>query len=142
MAQIEDGSVAQIGTFNGNPLTMAAVEVTLMDVLDDDAYPMLDRAGQRMLDGCQEICDRYRLPAYTAGVASKGCVMFAEETIVDFRSYAAHFDDNLNYLGWLYHMVNGVYMTPDTDEQRTLSIMHKDQELDHFVAVFEDFARM
>lgn len=141
MAQIEDGSVAQIGTFNGNPLTMAAAEVTLMDVLDDDAYRVLDRAGQRMLDGCQEICDRYGLPAYTAGVASKGCVMFAEETIVDYRSYAAHFDDNLNYLGWLYHMVNGVYMTPGADEQWTLSIMHKDQELDHFVAVFEEFAK-
>ena len=141
MAQIDDGTVAQIGTFNGNPLTMAAAEAALIGVLDDAAYQRLDRAGTRMLDGCQEICDRYGLPAYAVGVASKGCVMFSEERVVDYRSYAEHFDNDLNYLGWLYHMVNGVYMTPGADEQWTLSVMHDDDELDHYVAVFEEFAK-
>ena len=141
MAQIEDGSVVQIGTFNGNPLTMAAAEVALTDVLDEDAYRRLDRAGRRMLEGCQEICERYGLPGYAVGVSSKGCVMFADEAIVDYRSYVAHFDDKLNYLGWLYHMVNGVYMTPGADEQWTLSVRHEDDELDHYVDVFEEFAK-
>jgi len=141
MAQIDDGTVAQIGTFNGNPLTMAAAEATLMNVLDDAAYDRLDRIGSRVLTGCQDVCDRFGLPAYAVGVASKGCVMFADEPVVDYRSYVAHFDDGLNYLGWLYHMVNGVYMTPGADEQWTLSVMHSDAEADHYVAVFEEFAR-
>jgi glutamate-1-semialdehyde 2,1-aminomutase len=141
MAQIDDGTVAQIGTFNGNPLTMAAAEAALIGVLDGDAYQRLDRAGRRVLDGCQDICDRYGLPAYAVGVASKGCVMFADEQVVDYRSYAEHFDDGLNYLGWLYHMVNGIYMTPGADEQWTLSVMHTDDEIDHYVAVFEEFAK-
>lgn len=141
MAQIEDGTVAQIGTFNGNPLTMAAAEAALTTVLDEDAYRRLDRAGQRVLDGCQEVCDRHGLPAYAVGVASKGCVMFADAPVVDYRSYAEHFDDGLSYLGWLYHMVNGVYMTPGADEQWTLSVMHSDAEADHYVAVFDEFAK-
>jgi glutamate-1-semialdehyde 2,1-aminomutase len=141
MAQIDDGSVAQLGTFNGNPLTMAAAEAALTEVLDGAAYRRLDEAGQRILDGCQDVCDRYGLPAYAVGVASKGCVMFADEKVVDYRSYADHFDDALNYLGWLYHMVNGVYMTPGADEQWTLSVVHSDDELDHYVAVFEEFAK-
>jgi glutamate-1-semialdehyde 2,1-aminomutase len=141
MAQINDGSVAQLGTFNGNPLTMAAAEAALTEVLDGAAYRRLDEAGQRILDGCQDVCDRYGLPAYAVGVASKGCVMFADEKVVDYRSYADHFDDALNYLGWLYHMVNGVYMTPGADEQWTLSVVHSDDELDHYVAVFEEFAK-
>ncbi len=141
MAQIDSGAVAQIGTFNGNPLTMAAAEATLTGVLDEDAYRRLDQLGQRVLDGCQDVCDRYDLPAYAVGVSSKGCVMFADERVVDYRSYAEHFDDDLNYLGWLYHMVNGVYMTPGADEQWTLSVMHGDDEIDHYVAVFEDFAK-
>jgi len=141
MAQINDGTVAQIGTFNGNPLTMAAAEATLTSVLDEVAYRRLESAGQRILDGCQDVCDRYELPAYAVGVASKGCVMFSEERVVDYRSYAEHFDDDLNYLGWLYHMVNGVYMTPGADEQWTLSVMHDDDEIDHYVAVFEEFAK-
>jgi len=141
MAQIDDGTVAQIGTFNGNPLSMAAAEAALFGVLDEAAYRRLDQAGQRVLDGCQAVCDRYGLPAYAVGVASKGCVMFAEERVVDYRSFAEHFDDDLNYLGWLYHMVNGVYMTPGADEQWTLSVVHGDDEIDHYVAVFEEFAK-
>ena len=141
MAQISDGTVAQIGTFNGNPLTMAAAEATLTQVLTESAYRRLDEVGQRILDGCQDVCDRYELPAYAVGVASKGCVMFAEERVVDYRSYAQHFNDQLNYLGWLYHMVNGVYMTPGADEQWTLSVAHSDAEIDHYVAVFEEFAK-
>ncbi len=141
MGQITDGTVTQIGTFNGNQLTMAAAEATLIKVLNDEAYVYLDRAGSRMLEGCQAVCDRYGLPAHAVGVSSKGCVMFATEPIVDYRSYVNHFDEKLNYLGWLYHMNNDVYMTPGADEQWTLSIMHGDDELDHYVAVFEEFAK-
>jgi glutamate-1-semialdehyde 2,1-aminomutase len=141
MGQITDGTVTQVGTFNGNPLTMAAAEATLTEVLDKEAYVRLDRAGDRMLDGCQAICDRYGLPAHAVGVSSKGCVMFSTEPIVDYRTYINHFNNELNYLGWLYHMVNGVYMTPGADEQWTLSIMHTDEELDHYVDVFEEFAK-
>jgi glutamate-1-semialdehyde 2,1-aminomutase len=141
MGQITDGTVTQVGTFNGNPLTMAAAEATLTEVLDKAAYVRLDRAGERMLDGCQAICDKYGLPAHAVGVSSKGCVMFSTEPIVDYRTYIDHFNNELNYLGWLYHMVNGVYMTPGADEQWTLSIMHIDEELDHYVNVFEEFAK-
>jgi len=141
MAQITDGTVPQLGTFNGNPLTMAAAEAALTEVLDEQAYRRLDEIGDRIVDGCQEVCDRYGLPAYAVGVASKGCVMFAEERVVDYRSYTQHFNEELNYLGWLYHMVNGVYMTPGADEQWTLSVSHSDAEIDHFVDVFEEFAK-
>jgi glutamate-1-semialdehyde 2,1-aminomutase len=141
MAQIAEGTVAQMGTFNGNPLSMAAAEATLTEVLDDAAYRRLDDIGRRIVDGCQDVCDRYGLPAYAIGVSSKGCVMFADEQVVDYRSYAEHFNESLNYLGWLYHMVNGVYMTPGADEQWTLSVMHSDEEIDHYVAVFEEFAK-
>ena len=42
---VADGKVHQYGTFNGNPLVMAAAEATLTEVLTDDAYAKLE--GQR-----------------------------------------------------------------------------------------------
>ena len=141
MGQISSGKVTQIGTFNGNPLTMAAAEATLTKVLDEKAYQRLEEAGNRILAGCQDVCDRYGLPAYAVGMSSKGCVMFSTERVVDYRSYIDGFDEDLNYLGWLYHMTNGVYMTPGADEQWTISVAHSDEELDHYVAIFEEFAR-
>lgn len=141
MALITDHRVKQLGTFNGNPLSMAAAEACLTKVMDAAAYARLDQAGDRIARGCQEVCDRFGLPAYAAWVAGKGCVMFSEEPVVDYRSYVEHFRDDLNYLAWLYHMTNGVYMTPGADEQWTLSISHTDEELDHYVAILEEFAR-
>src|SRR5215208_3781152 len=38
---VASGAVRQQGTFNGNPLTMAAAEATLCQVLSDDAYARL-----------------------------------------------------------------------------------------------------
>ncbi|MGH8874011.1 MAG: aspartate aminotransferase family protein, partial [Acidimicrobiia bacterium] len=92
-------------------------------------------------DGCRAVIDRYRLPAYTAGIRAKGCVMFADRAITDYRSYTAHFQEDLNYLGWLYHMTNGVFMTPGGDEQWTLSVALSEGELDHYLEVFEQFAQ-
>jgi glutamate-1-semialdehyde 2,1-aminomutase len=140
MAQITSKSVTQVGTFNGNPLTMAAAEATLTKVLDAAAYARLEEAGNRMLAGCQEVCDRFGLPAYAVGMSAKGCVMFATQPVTDYRTYTEYFDEDLNYLAWLYHMNHGVFMTPGGDEQWTLSIAHSDAELDHYVAVFEQFA--
>src|SRR4051795_6219915 len=37
-ALVADGTVSQYGTFNGNPLVMAAAQATLFDVLTADAY--------------------------------------------------------------------------------------------------------
>ena len=49
-ALVESGAVRQQGTFNGNPLVMAAAEATLLEVLTPDAYAHLHGA-QRAPDG-------------------------------------------------------------------------------------------
>ncbi len=141
MGLITDNTVKQLGTFNGNPLSMAATEATLYEVMTEGSYKRLKEAAARIEGGCREVIDRYGLPAYTVGVLSKGCVMFSDVLITDYRSWLANFRDDLNYLGWLYHMTNGVFMTPGGDEQWTLSVAHSDQDLDHYVEVFEQFAR-
>ena len=46
MSVVEDGSVFQVGTYNGNPLGMAAARANLTEVLTPDAYAHLD-APQR-----------------------------------------------------------------------------------------------
>lgn len=141
MALITDGTVKQLGTFNGNPLSMAAAEATLFEVMTPEAYKRLGEAAERIEAGCRDVIDRYGLPAYTVGALGKGCVMFSDSTITDYRSYAAHFREDLNYLGWLFHMTGGVFMTPGGDEQWTLSVAHSDADLDLYVDVFEEFAR-
>jgi glutamate-1-semialdehyde 2,1-aminomutase len=138
---VADGSVRQQGTFNGNPLTMAAAEATLTDVLTADAYTRLHAGNRSLMDGCERVIAEYGLPAHTVGMGSKGCVVFSEEPVRDYRDYLTKIHHDLSDLAWLYHMNHGIFMTPGRDEEWTLSVFHTDADLQRYVDVFETFAR-
>jgi glutamate-1-semialdehyde 2,1-aminomutase len=138
---VASGRVRQQGTFNGNPLTMAAAQATLCDVLTDAAYARLAAANRTVMDGCDRVIARYGLPAHTVGLGSKGCVVFSEQPIREYRDYIVHIHHDLTNLAWLYHMNSGIFMTPGEDEEWTLSVLHEDADLQRYVDVFEAFAR-
>jgi glutamate-1-semialdehyde 2,1-aminomutase len=138
---IETGAVRQVGTFNGNPLSMAAAQTTLTEVLTPDAYARFAAQDERLRGGLEDVIARYGLPCHTAGLGSKGCVVFASEPLYEYRDYATKVDEELSTLSWLYHMNHGIFMTPGVDEQWTLSVAHEDADLDRYVDAFEAFAR-
>jgi glutamate-1-semialdehyde 2,1-aminomutase len=140
-ALVADGTVKQYGTFNGNPLVMAAAEATLTQILTDDVYESFEATNRRLLDGCQAIVDSHGLPAYTEGLGAKGCVIFSPERMHEYRDYLSDVDDELSTLAWLYHMNHGIFMTPGTEEEWTLSIAHSDEDLQRYLDAFEAFAR-
>jgi glutamate-1-semialdehyde 2,1-aminomutase len=140
-AVVADGTVKQYGTFNGNPLVMAAAEATLTQVLTDDVYERFGATNRRLLDGCQAIVDGYDLPAYTEGIGAKGCVVFSPERMFEYRDYLTKVDEELSTLAWLYHMNHGIFMTPGVEEEWTLSIAHTDEDLQRYLDAFEAFAR-
>ena len=137
---VESGKVYQVGTFNGNPLAMAAARASLTEVLTPDAYEHLDSLEERLLRGCQDVIDRHGLPGYSVGMGAKGCVTFSPEPIVDYESFKAHQDEALADLAWLYNMNRGIYMTPGREEEWTLTVAHTPEDCDAFVASFEEMA--
>jgi glutamate-1-semialdehyde 2,1-aminomutase len=137
---VENEKVYQVGTYNGNPLTMAAARASLLEVLTPEAYEHLDALNERLLAGCSEVIERYRLPGYAVGVGAKGCVTFSPEKIVDYETYKANQDGELCDLAWLYNMNRGVFMTPGREEEWTLSVVHSFEDCDAFVAAFEEMA--
>jgi glutamate-1-semialdehyde 2,1-aminomutase len=138
---VTSGKVHQYGTFNGNPLVMAAAEAALTEVLIEDAYPKLEATNERLKSACQDIVDRYGLPAYTEGMGAKGCVIFASEPIREYRDYLTKVDDELATLAWLYHMNHGIFMTPGVEEEWTLSVAHSEDDVERYLNAFETFAR-
>jgi glutamate-1-semialdehyde 2,1-aminomutase len=138
---VADGRVRQQGTFNGNPLVMAAAAAALLGVLTPAAYTRLHEANAELMAGCERVIADYGLPAHTVGMGSKGCVVMATEPIREYRDYLTRIDHPLTELAWLYHMNSGVFMTPGVDEEWTLSVLHSDDDLRRYVEVFENFAR-
>jgi glutamate-1-semialdehyde 2,1-aminomutase len=137
---VENGSVYQVGTYNGNPLTMAAARASLLEVLTPEAYEHLDALNDRILRGCADVIERHNLPGYGVGVGSKGCVTFSPEKIVDFESFKQHQDKELSDLAWLFNMNRGIFMTPGREEEWTLSVTHSFEDCDRYVAAFEEMA--
>jgi len=138
---IDDGEVHQYGTFNGNPLVMAASEATLTEVLTPDAYEGLEATNQKLLDGAKRVIDEYGLPCYPVGMGAKGCVIFSSDPIREYRDYLSKVDQDLATLAWLYHMNHGIFMTPGVEEEWTISVAHSDEDVQRFLDAFEAFAR-
>jgi glutamate-1-semialdehyde 2,1-aminomutase len=141
MSVVEDGRVYQVGTYNGNPLGMAAARASLEEVLIPESYEHLDHLNDRILAGCTEVIRTYDLPGYAIGVGAKGCVTFSPQKIVDYETFKANQDAELADLAWLFNMNRGVFMTPGREEEWTLSVTHTDESVDRYVAVFEEMTR-
>jgi glutamate-1-semialdehyde 2,1-aminomutase len=141
MSVVTDGSVYQVGTYNGNPLVMAAARANLLDVMTADAYAHLNALNDHILKGCQQVIERYNLPGYPVGIGSKGCVTFSPVDVTDYESFKANQDGALSDLAWLYNMNRGIFMTPGREEEWTLSITHTFEDCDRYVAVFDEMAR-
>jgi glutamate-1-semialdehyde 2,1-aminomutase len=131
--------VAHLGTFNGNPLSMAAGLVTLTQVLTKDAYPGLHAMADTLTAGCQAVLDEYELPGYAINVGPKGCVMFTPERVTNYRDFIG-LDTEL-WTAFFFYLANrGILLPPGPDDQWTLSVQHTEEEIERHVAVFRAFA--
>jgi len=137
---VTDGSVYQVGTYNGNPLGMAAARASLEQVMTPEGYAHLDRLNDRLLAGCDEVIRKHNLPGYSVGISSKGCVTFSPKKIVDYETFKENQDEELSDLAWLFNMNRGIFMTPGREEEWTLSVTHDDAAVDTYVQVFEAMA--
>ncbi len=140
MGLIADGTIDQVGTFNGNPLTMAAARATLTEVLTPPAYEHLGQLHGELARGCQAVIDQYRLPAHIAGFAAKGSVTFADRPVRDYRDHLG-IEERVTYASWLFQHNRGVFMSPwSKQEQWTLSVQHSPADVRRYVENFAAFA--
>ncbi len=139
-AVVESGGVYQVGTYNGNPLVMAACRANLLEVLTPDAYAHLTHLNDRILAGCDAVIEEFGLPGYTVGIGSKGCVTFSTVPVIDYPTFKENQDVELTDLTWVYNVNRGIFMTPGREEEWTLSVTHTDEAIDAYVGVFRELA--
>jgi glutamate-1-semialdehyde 2,1-aminomutase len=140
MGAISDGRYEQVGTFNGNPLTMAAARATLTEVLTPAAYARFETLGRRMQDGALAALRRTGVPVYVRRFGAKGCLVFHPRPVRDYREFLAVHGE-LSHAHWLVQHNGGVFLPPwGKSEQWTLSAQHTVEDADRFVANVERFA--
>ena len=140
MGLIARGEYEQVGTFNGNPLAMAAARAMLTEVLDDASYAHLDALRDRMRDGLQGVIDRHEAPWRVVTAGAKGCVSFLPHPIRNFRDFR-DLDGRYGHAHWLVQHNRGAFLPPwGKVEQWLISVQHTDADVDRFVANTEHLA--
>ncbi|MGH2790647.1 MAG: aspartate aminotransferase family protein [Actinomycetota bacterium] len=137
---IATGGYEQVGTFNGNPLTMAAARATL-ETLDDATYDHLERLNKMMVAGAEQVIDDYDLPAHVVSYGAKGAVTFSADPVRNYRDFLA-IDDRTSHAHWLYQHAGGVFLPPwGKAEQWLISVQHTEEDIDRFLMNFEAMAK-
>ena len=140
MGVIEEKRVVQSGTFNGNPLTMAASKVTLLEILDATAYSHFDALAETLQGGLDGIIAEHDLPFHVTTLTARGGITYRAQRVRNYRDYL-EIDKSFAYLSWLYQCNRGVLMAPGAEENWTLSVQHSVDDVQHYVDNFAEMAR-
>ncbi len=138
MDTISSGEMWHFGTYNGNPLVMAAA-AAVDEICTVEALDSAESLNDGALDAIDTIIGRYELPAHTVGFGVKGAVTWAPAPVRNYRDYKRT-DFGVAELSWLWGVNRGILTPPGLDEQWLVSLAHTRADMDLLVAEFDELA--
>ncbi|RNM17081.1 aminotransferase class III-fold pyridoxal phosphate-dependent enzyme [Nocardioides pocheonensis] len=139
MEVVVDGRMAHFGTYNGNPLVMAAARA-VDEICTPEALAAAEAINVRALTAIDEVIAEYELPAHTVGLGVKGCVTWSTTPVRNYRDYKAT-DFGVAELAWLWGVNRQILTPPGLDEQWLVSLAHTDEDMSLLVDDFAALAR-
>lgn len=140
MGLISDHKVFHGGTYNTNPVAMAAGLATFREVLTPVAYEHVKKLNTKLLEGYKKQIEKNGLRAYVVGAGSNGALMFFEKPIRNFRDWLKA-DTELWRQYWFAMANRGVIAQPYWwDEQWTISVAHTETDIDRHLTAFAEVA--
>ena len=128
------------GTYNTNPLSMAAGLATFRQVLTPDNYARVEKLSARLAGGYRNAVEKVGLRAYVATAGANGALMFYPKEVRNYRDWLG-VDTDLWRHYWFGMVNRGVLALPyGSEEQWTISVQHTEADIDRHLAAFEDLA--
>jgi len=136
MEELNSLRVIHVGTYASNPITLAAAEVTLKEILTDEAYRRVFALNKKLVDGYSALIREHNLPCYANGVGSMGTINFRKDVMRDYRDW--YVVDRVASQAWYLAMLNeGVIpQPPGPDEQWTISVQHAEADIETHLKAF------
>jgi len=140
MGMIGPGKIGYGGTYNANPLSLAACNATL-DVLsknDGEVFSRMNPITKKLMDGLQQACDRAGHDAVVQGVGPMFQVYFTRlKKIGTYRqSLQCDYEKFKDFREMM--LERGVYFHPDGTERLMLSAVHTAEDIEKTLAAAED----
>lgn len=120
------------GTFNAHPLISIAAIATLQKLASTDhrVYEHVNKLGERLEHGLNEIFNRYDSPFYVAREGSAFCVYFMDHAPVDFHDIAVNNNFALDKEYRLRLIEKGIFNFPLPIKQGSISFAHSIKDID------------
>jgi len=122
-------NLGQGGTYNGNPLGMAA-GLAAMTELTQDVYEELNRKGARVSEQLSEVFASHGVRAQVNGVGSLFAIHFTDRPVVDYRTKASS-NRKMTHEFFLGLVNHGVLMAPRA--MGALSTPMTEQDIQQFI---------
>jgi glutamate-1-semialdehyde 2,1-aminomutase len=131
--------MAHFGTYNGNPLCMAAA-IAVDEIATESALAKAEAINQATLAKLDAIIAEYELPAHTIGFGVKGALIWSPTAIRNYRDFKRT-DFEVAELSWLWGVNRGVLTPPGLDEQWLVSLATTQKDMDRLVKANKELAK-
>ncbi len=132
--------VAHAGTYNSNPLAMAACLASLDHILTEEALERSAGLNARLARGYAEVFDDAGVTAHVAADGVSGTVYFTDHPVRNWRDFLT-VDGDRSML-YYYHCLNRGLIPSGTgpDEQWTISVQHTVADIDRHLEILGSVA--
>ncbi len=137
----KDGAI-HLGTFNSNPLAVAAANATVDLLIQNESeyYPRMRRLGLKLQNGIRDIFGQKGYPIRVQGTDSLFAVMFVDQDIVNFAdTFKINTDLLKKYKIELYQ--RGIMVRPELRDIWYLSTEHTEADIDQTLNIIGDIAK-
>jgi len=141
MDDVGPRKVAHAGTYNSNPLAMAACLASLDYVLTEEGIDRSTRLNERLAKGYAEVFGDAGVTAFVSADGVSGTVYFADHPVRNWRDFLT-VDGDRSML-YYYLCLNRGLIPSGTgpDEQWTLSVQHTEADVDRHLEILGTVAQ-
>ena len=138
MQVVVDNRMAHYGTYNGNPLAMAAV-IAVDEVCTREALAAAEQRNDRAMSRMDAVIAEFELPAHTVGFGVKGAVTWSPTPVRNYRDFKK-VDFAMAELSWLWWLNRNILTPPGMDDQWLVSLAHTNDDMDLLVTGIRELA--
>ena len=125
------------GTFSANPLSIRASKIALTEVLTRESYDQLEKLGNDLMKGYEDIIKDHKLDAIVQGVNACGGILFTKNQVKNYRDWAK-VDKEIIHKYWISMANEGIIpMAYGADEEWLISVQHSEEDIQKHLEAFK-----
>ena len=135
------GNVDYGGTFNGNPVCMAAALATIEELEKNEVHKRLFKLGDEVRNQLNEIIAKLKLEAQMVGFGSIFQILFTKKQITNYRDTLS--SNNELFLKFQKEMMKrGVFILPKPNKRCHISAAHTTEDINYTIEKAEEALKM